>query len=92
MLTEDFNCISEEKDLFNLVRLEAIDELNAQFREVKRVKIVASDGATSSMRECIDAMDDATFEMWMKYHYITCERMDLIGSTSHSLDILKKIG
>jgi len=91
MLTEDFNCISEEKDLFELVRIEAIDALNAQFPEVKRVKLVASDGATNYMRECIDAMDDATFEQWMKYHFTICERQDLIGATHHSLDILRKM-
>ena len=91
MLTEDFNCISEEKDLFELVRVEAIDELNAQFSGIERVKLIASDGATNYMRECIDAMDDDTFEMWMKYHFTICERMDLIGATHHSLDILRKL-
>lgn len=55
------------------------------------IKIVASDGATNYMRECIDSMDDETFEMWMKYHFTICERTDLIGATHHSLDILKKI-
>lgn len=91
MLTEEFNCISEEKDLFELVRLEAINELNAQCSEIERVKIVASDGATNYMRDCIDSMDDATFELWMKYHFTICERADLIGATHHSLDILKKL-
>ena len=91
MLTEDFNCISEEKNLFELVRIEAINAINAKFSNVERVKIVASDGATNYMRECIDSMDDETFEMWMKYHFTICERTDLIGATHHSLDILKKI-
>ncbi len=91
MLTGDFNCISEEKDLFELVRIEAINELNGKFSEIERIKIVAADGATNYMRECIDSMDDATFEMWMKYHFTICERTDLIGATHHSLDILKKI-
>lgn len=91
MLTDDFRCISEAKDLFEMVRLEEIDELNAHFQNVKRVKIVAADGATNYMRECIDAMDEATFEVWMKYHFSICERMDLIGATNHSLDILKRI-
>lgn len=91
MLTEDFLCISEEKDLFELVRLEQIDELNAQFsEEIERIKIVAADGATCYMRETIDAMDEKTFEMWLKYHFTVCERMDLIGATAHSLDILRK--
>ena len=39
----------------------------------------------------VDAMDDATFDVWLKYHFSTCERMDLIGATNHSLDILEKI-
>lgn len=52
---------------------------------------MAADGATNYMRECIDDMDDDTFAVWMKYHLATCERMDLIGATNHSLDILKRI-
>ena len=72
------------------IRLEEIDELNACFENVKRLKIVAADGATNYMRECVDAMDDVTFDMWMKYHFSICERMDLIGATNHALDILVK--
>lgn len=91
MLTEDFHCLSEEKDLFELSRVEDINTLNEQFSDITRVKLVATDGATNYMRECIDSMDDATFEMWMKYHFTICERQDLIGATHHSLDILQKI-
>ena len=90
MLTEDFHCLSEEKDLFEMVRLEEINDLNSKFSEIERIKIIAADGATNYMRECIDEMDDETFEVWMKYHFATCERQDLIGATNHSLDILKK--
>lgn len=91
MITEDFHCISEEKDLFELSRVEDINALNEQFSDITRVKLVASDGATNYMRECIDSMDDATFEMWMRYHFTICERQDLIGATHHSLDILQKL-
>ena len=91
MLSEDFKCLSEEKDLFEMVRIEEINEINAAFDNIVRIKMVASDGATTYMRECVDDMDDATFELWLKYHFATCERQDLIGATNHSLDILKKI-
>ena len=90
MLTEEFKCLSEEKDLFEMVRLEEINELNSKFNNIERVKLIAADGATNYMRECIDEMDDATFEVWMKYHFAICERQDLIGATNHSLDILRK--
>lgn len=90
MLTDNFKCISEEKDLFEMVRLEEIDELNNCFENIKRIKIIATDGATKYMQECVDAMDSATFKMWLKYHFSICERMDLIGATNHALDILVK--
>lgn len=90
MITEDFKCLSEEKDLFQMMRLEEIDKLNSHFTQIERVKIIAADGAACYMRECLDSMDDETFDVWMKYHFTICERMDLIGATNHSLDILKK--
>lgn len=91
MLSEDFRCLSEEKDLFEMVRLEEIDALNANISDIRRKKIIAADGATNYMRECVDTMDEKTFELWMKYHLSICERMDLIGATNHSLDILNKL-
>jgi len=90
MLSDSFRCLSEAKDLFEMVRLEEIDELDAYFENIQREKIIAADGATNYMRECVDTMDEKTFEIWMKYHLSICERMDLIGATNHSLDILRK--
>lgn len=91
MLTADWHCISEPKDLFELVRTEDIASLDAEL-PVKRLKLVATDGATNYQREFIDAMDDATFEKWMDYHLAICERQDLIGASHHTLDILEKDG
>lgn len=89
MLTPDWHCVSEPKDLFELVRTEDIAALDAAF-PVKRLKLVATDGATNFMREHIDAMDDETFEKWMDYHFAVCERQDLIGASHHTLDVLEK--
>ena len=90
MLTPDWHCISEPKDLFELVRTEDIAALDAEF-PVKRIKLVAADGATNYMREYIDAMDDETFAKWVDYHFTICERPDLIGASHHTLDIIRKI-
>ena len=57
---------------------------------VKRIKLVATDGATNYRREYIDAMDDETFSKWMEYHFTICERQDLIGASHHTLDMLRK--
>ena len=89
MLTSDWHCISEPKDLFEMVRTEDIAELDEEF-PVKRIKLVATDGATNYNREFIDAMDDETFSKWLDYHFTICERQDLIGASNHTLDILQK--
>ena len=89
MLTEDWHCISEPKDLFQLMRTEDITALNQEV-PVRRIKLAATDGATNYMRDLIDAMDDETFGKWMEYHFAVCERQDLIGASHHTLDILEK--
>ncbi len=89
MLTPDWHCISEPKDLFEMVRTEEIAALDAEV-PVRRIKLVATDGATNYKREYIDVMDDETFARWMDYHFTICERQDLIGASHHTLDILQK--
>ena len=89
MLTPDWHCISEPKDLFELVRTEDIAELDAAV-PVRRIRLVATDSAAHYYKELIDAMDDETFGRWMDYHFTICERQDLIGASHHTLDILQK--
>lgn len=84
-----FAAKSEPKDLFELVRKENIDELMSVF-PVIRLHYVAADGCALFMREAIDAMDNDTFELYLKYHFATCERGDLVGITSHAIDIFRK--
>lgn len=84
-----FAAKSEPEDLFELVRKEDIDELMSAF-PTTRLHYVASDGCALFMREAIDRMDDETFELYLQYHFATCERSDLAGVTSHSIDIFRK--
>ena len=89
MINSDWRCLSEPKDLFELVRTEEIAELD-QAVGVQRIKLVATDGATNYMREQVDAMDDEAFAKWVEYHLSVCERQDLVGASHHTLDILRK--
>lgn len=89
MITPDWHCISEPKDLFELVRTEDIAALDAELPVIRK-KLVATDGATNFMSDYVDAMDDQTFAKWMEYHFAVCERQDLIGASHHTLDILQK--
>ena len=87
--SETFTTKSEPKDLFELVRKEDIDDLITAF-DVTRLHYVATDGCALFMREAIDAMDDETFQLYLKYHFSTCEREDFLGVSSHAVDIFRK--
>lgn len=89
MLTAEWHCVSEPKEIFELYRTEDIASLDKTIN-VTREKLVATDGATNYMTECIDEMDDFTFEKWVDYHLSICERQDLIGASHHTLDVLRK--
>lgn len=87
--SQTFAAKSEPKDLFELVRKENIDDLMSMF-PVTRLNYVAADGCALFMREAVDAMDNDTFDLYLKYHFATCEREDLAGITSHAIDIFRK--
>lgn len=88
-LTEDFHVVSEPKDLYDYVRIEDINKYNNS-ANLQRIKLVAADGPANYMRPVLNSMDDDTFKLFIKYHFSTCERTELLGASAHTLDILKK--
>lgn len=88
---ETFQCLSEPSEVFELYRKEQIDELMSHF-PVTRLHYVGTDMATNYMRDCVDSMDDETFALYLKYHFVICERADCVGTSHHSLDIFRKEG
>lgn len=89
MVDEDFNCISRKNDLYSMVRIEDINSLKNDAK-LTRVKIISQDGPSEYMKSIINKMDDNTFNNFIKYHFSTCERYELLGASRHILDILKK--
>lgn len=84
-----FKARSDPSDLFQLYRKEDIDELMEGF-PVQRLHYIGTDMATNYMRPAIDDMDDAFFEMYLRYHYSICERSDMVGTSHHILDVFRK--
>lgn len=88
-IDENFHITPKEDDLYTMVRLEDINELK-DISKLKRIKILSQDGPSDYIRPIINKMDEETFELYIKYHLSICERPELLGSSSHLLDILKK--
>ena len=84
-----FAASSEPSLYFEIVRKEHIDDLMAQL-PAARLHYVASDGYTYHMRDEINAMEDAEFDLYLKYHFATCERADMVGLSAHTIDIFRK--
>ncbi len=84
-----FHITPKKTDLYSMVRLEDINYLKDELN-LTRVKILSQDGPSDYIRKVINKMDDETFNVYLKYHLSTCERSELLGASSHVLDILKK--
>ena len=87
-LSDDFRVLAEEADLYDYMRIEDIDKVNARV-PVERIKIITPDGPANHMRQALNAMDEEEFQYFIQYHLSTCERQDMIGAAAHTLDILK---
>lgn len=87
-LTEDFHTISGSGDLYSYLRVEDIDVLNRK-SGLQRIKLIAADGPADYMRQTLNAMDEETFRLFLRYHLANCERPELLGASSHTVDILR---
>lgn len=87
-ITADFHTVPAEDDLYTYLRVEDIDALNAR-SGLKRVKLIAADGAADYMRRELNALTEEEFSLFLQYHLSTCERPELVGASSHVVDILR---
>ncbi len=86
---ETFDTFSNPWDIFELYRKEDIDALRSRF-SVTQLHFVASDGYANHMRGALGQMDERMYELYIKYHLVTCERQELVGYSHHTLDIFRK--
>ena len=87
-LKDDFH-IDDKDELYFQVRIEDIDELNS-LTNLQSIQRFAQDGPSDYIRPYINKMDEETFNAYIDFHLKTCERKELLGASSHVVDILKK--
>lgn len=86
---ETFETFSHPWDIFELYRTEDIEALRSAFA-VEPLHLLASDGYANHMRDALAAMDEKTYQLYLRYHLATCERRDMLGYSHHTLDIFRK--
>ena len=87
-LTQDFHTVCTEEDLYDYVRLEDINRLNAA-AGLERIKIISADGPADYMRRELNEMSEEEFEAFCAFQLANCERPELVGAGSHCVDIVK---
>ncbi len=88
-IDDSFHIISKEDDLYSYVRLDDIDKLN-KLANLRRIKIISQDTVSNYMREYINKLNDEEFELFIKFQLSICERYEMLGLSTHVLDILKE--
>ena len=86
-LTDDYGIVSDEEELYDYVRLCDIGELNKK-AGLERSFIFAPDGPADYIRNVLNDMDDETFDLFTDYQIKNARRSDLIGASSHTVDVL----
>ena len=89
MLDETYHCTQKANELYSMVRLEDMEEIN-ELAGLKRVQVISADGAANYIRQAMNALPEEVFECIIEYHLATCERPDLMGAAAHTVDILIK--
>lgn len=89
-LTQDFHTVTDSKDLYSYVRISDIDSLNKNCA-LKSIKRVALDGPADYMRRELNSLCDSDFQKFIEYQMAICEYPELLGASSHLLDILQPI-
>lgn len=87
-LDENYHIINKQDDLFSMVRLDDINRFN-ELLGFERIKIAASDGASDYLRVVLNSLSEEEFKCFIDYHQANCERIELLGSSSHLLDIVR---
>lgn len=84
-----FKIIPSETDLYSYVRMEDVEFYSKELH-LEREVVFAPDGAADYMRPVLNNMEDKTFKLFIDYQEQNAERKDLLGASSHIVDVLKK--
>ena len=88
-LDKSFQTQTSTEDLYSYIRIEEINKLKDD-SGLTRTHIIGVDGPTDYIRPTINKMTAEDFEIYKQYILSISPRPELLGASSHILDILQK--
>ncbi len=69
-----------------------LDDCRAMLRQAgaQLLHEVASDGPAELMANTINALNEAEYRQFLRYHFLTCEKPEMLGFSNHLLFVCKK--
>ena len=86
---ENWKLEKREEEIFATYRIDEFNRLISGFN-VQRLETIAADGIAPQMQEYINNLDDEEFALYVDYHLKNCMRKELLGYSSHILEIIEK--
>ena len=90
MCDENWNIPKNKEEIFASFKIEDFNKLIQKFN-IKQIETIALDGIASDMSTYINNLTEEEFEIYLDYHLKNCKRKDLMGYSSHILEIVEKI-
>lgn len=72
-----FNTLDEMREILHRGGVKILDE-------------VASDGVSELLEGRINALDEESYEQYLRYHFYTCEKPEMLGRSNHLLFVTEK--
>lgn len=86
---EFWNVPKLKEEIFATYKIKEFSDLISKFN-VNKLETIATDGIAPNMAEFINKLDDEEFDLYVDYHLKNCNRYELMGYSSHILEIVEK--
>ena len=86
---ENWKVEKKEEEIFASYRIDEFDRLISQFN-VQKLETIAADGIAPQMQDFVNNFDEEEFALYVDYHLKNCMRRELLGYSSHILEIIEK--
>lgn len=87
---DNWNIPKIKEEIFATFKVSEFSKLISKY-DVKEIETIATDGIAPNMADYINKMTNEEFEIFVEYHLKNCNRKDLIGYSSHVLEIIEKL-
>ncbi len=86
---DDWKVEKIAEEVFASYRIDEFDRLISNFN-VQKLETIAADGIAPQMQDFVNNFDEEEFNLYIDYHLKNCMRRELLGYSSHILEIIEK--